>query len=117
MPRATPVATVLAAAALLLACSPAAPTAPPTAPVTPSPPPPDPLTVCTNQLVYWAGQDLAGADGEGYDYQHRGLSSEQNDALTHLVEQARAGSWSPEQLAEQARTACEPIAAAQPEGY
>ncbi|HZG92828.1 MAG TPA: hypothetical protein VEZ42_21665 [Pseudonocardia sp.] len=111
---------VLAASALLLvACSagpaPSTTPAPTTAPTTAAPP--EPVAVCTNQLTYWAGEDLRGEDGAGFDYQHRGLSSEQNDALIALVEQARAGAWSPQQLTTAARTACEAVVAADPTGY
>ena len=115
---------VLAASALLLvACSagpaPSTTTAPTTAPATAptTSAPPDPVAVCTNQLTYWAGEDLRGEDGAGFDYQHRGLSSEQNDALIALVERARAGAWSPQQLTTAARTACEAVVAADPTGY
>ena len=101
---------------LAAACSTDAPTAPGRT-AAPTTPPPDPVTVCTDQITYWAGQDLTGTADGSFDYQHRGLTSEQNDALGALVEQARAASWSPEQLAEQARTACGAIVAEQPGGY
>ncbi|NMH78019.1 hypothetical protein [Pseudonocardia xinjiangensis] len=55
-----------------------------------TPPPPDPVTVCVNQLTYWAAEDLRGAPDQGYDYQHRGLSSQQADALREIVDDARA---------------------------
>jgi hypothetical protein len=59
------------------------------APVTaPSPPLPDPVTACTSQLTYWAGEQLRGADA-GYDYQEMGLTSAQNDALRVIVDRAR----------------------------
>jgi hypothetical protein len=118
MPRAR-LAAVLAAPALLLACTTGSPADPSPAPETTAPTttPPDPVQACAALLTYWAGQDLAGVPGEAYDYQHRGLTSEQNDALTGLEEQARAQGWSPAQLDEQARAACVPIVAAKPNGY
>jgi hypothetical protein len=68
------------------------------------------VTACTNQLVYWAGAQLRGED-DGGDYQHHGLSSEQNDALRQIVEQAQArGPALPPEVARQARSACERIA-------
>jgi hypothetical protein len=118
MPRAARLAPVLAAAALLPACSAGAPTAPPPPPATTTTTPaPDPVTACAGQLTYWADQDLSGAADPGYDYQHRGLTSEQGEALTVLEERARAEGWTPEQIAEQARQACVPIAAQQTKGY
>lgn len=59
-------------------------------PVTAPPSPlPDPVTVCTNQLTYWTGEQLRGTDA-GYDYQEMGLTSAQNDALGVIVDRARA---------------------------
>jgi|1186.fasta_scaffold1023997_2 hypothetical protein len=85
----------------------------PTSAPTPEPTPTraDPVTACTNQLVYWAGTQLRGED-DGGDYQHHGLSSEQNDALRQIVEQAQARgpALPPDEVARQARSACERIA-------
>jgi hypothetical protein len=89
---------------------------PPPAPApTPTPARADPVTACTNQLVYWAGVDLRGED-DGGDYQHRGLTSEQNDALRAIVADAgRQGSAPPaDQVERQARAACERIATLPP---
>ena len=73
------------------------------------------MTACTNQLVYWAGEQLRGAD-DGGDYQHHGLSSEQNDALTVIVEdaQAKGSALPPDQVPREARAACTRIVAANP---
>jgi hypothetical protein len=78
---------------------------------TPTPTRADPVTACTNQLVYWAGAQLRGED-DGGDYQHHGLSSEQNDALQSIVAEAQAkGPALPaDQVVRQARSACERIA-------
>jgi hypothetical protein len=80
-------------AALLVGCAsgspptPPVPSAPATAAAAASP---DPVTVCANQLVYWAGEQLRGAPDGGLDYQEMGLTSAQADALGTLVDQARA---------------------------
>ncbi|WP_214408069.1 hypothetical protein [Pseudonocardia lacus] len=108
---------VLAVAALPVACAGGDPAAPAPAPAPTTSPAPDPVVACAGQLVYWAGQDLAGVPGEAYDYQHRGLTSEQNDALRVLEEQARAQGWGPDRIAAQAHAACEPIVAANPQGF
>jgi hypothetical protein len=80
---------------------------------TPAPAPAraDPVTACTNQLVYWAGVDLRGED-DGGDYQHRGLTSEQNDALQVIVAdaEARGAALPADQVERQSRAACERIA-------
>ena len=71
------------------------------------------VAVCTNQLTYWAGEQLRGAPDIGFDYQHMGLTAAQADALRDLVERARAQGpdlpvdWVP----TQARAACTEIAA------
>jgi hypothetical protein len=87
---------------------------PPPQPARPSSPAPDPVTVCVNQLTYWAGEDLRGQDGEGYDYQHRGLTAQQADALRAIVAEAQA--LAPDRatglVAERVRAACEGIAGA-----
>jgi type IV pilus biogenesis protein CpaD/CtpE len=95
---------------VLAACAPAP------APAAPTTVPPDPITVCTNQLTYWAGEQLRGARDVGFDYQHMGLTAAQADALRSLVERARAqgpslpADWVP----EQAHAACTEIAAQPP---
>ena len=98
-------------ALLLAACAPApTPVAPAASPTTARP---DAVTVCTNQLTYWAGEQLRGAPDIGFDYQHMGLTAAQADALRDLVERARAqgpdvpADWVP----TQARAACTEIAA------
>jgi hypothetical protein len=92
---------------VLAACAPAP------APAAPTTVPPDPITVCTNQLTYWAGEQLRGARDVGFDYQHMGLTAAQADALRSLVERARAQgpSLPADWVAEQARAACTEIAA------
>lgn len=84
----------------------------------PTPTRADPVTACTNQLVYWAETDLRGED-DGGDYQHRGLTSEQNDALRAIVAdaQARGTALPPDQVARQARAACERIATLPATGF
>jgi hypothetical protein len=118
--RAARLAPLLVAPLVLLGCATGAPVAaPPPSPTSTAPttPPPDPVQVCVNQLTYWAGEDLRGDADGSFDYQHRGLSSEQNDALAVLVEQARAQAWTPEQLAERARAACVEVVAGDPTGF
>jgi hypothetical protein len=88
--------------------------APPAAPAAPSrPPAPDPVTVCTNQLTYWAGEQLRGAPDGGFDYQEMGLSHAQFDALAVLVDGARARgpSLSADWVPTRARELCTEIAA------
>lgn len=77
---------------------------------TPTPTRADPVTACTNQLVYWAGAQLRGED-DGGDYQHHGLTSEQYDAQRAIVAdaQAKGPALPPDQIARQARAACEQI--------
>jgi hypothetical protein len=96
---------------LVTACAPAPTSTPP--PAAPTTARPDPVTVCANQLTYWAGEQLRGAQDVGFDYQHMGLTAAQADALGALVERARAqgpnlpAGWVP----AQARAACVEIAA------
>jgi hypothetical protein len=96
-------------AAILLAGCAAAP-APAAAPPTQQfPPPPDPIPACARQVEYWAGEKLRGAVDPGYDYQHMGLTSGQAEAVTRIVEKARAeGAGVVPGLA---REACEKLAA------
>ena len=70
----------------------------------------DPVTACTNQIVYWAGAELRGED-DGGDYQHHGLTSEQYDAQRAIVAdaQAKGSALPPDEIARQARAACEQI--------
>jgi hypothetical protein len=95
-------------ALLLTGCGTAA--APqPTAPTTrDTPPRPDPVTACAQQLTYWAEQDLRGAPDQGFDYQERGLTGAQADALADLVAQARTqgDALPPDWVAGQARERC-----------
>jgi hypothetical protein len=100
------------AAAVLAGCAPAAsPQAPPPAAAPATTPPPDPVTVCANQLTYWAGEELRGAPDAGFDYQEMGLSHAQFDALDTLVAQARSQSLPPDRLAARARELCTAIVA------
>ena len=95
--------------AALAGCAPGAPprsAAPPAAT-----PPPDPVTVCANQLTYWAGEELRDAPDAGYDYQEMGLTHAQFDALDGLVAQARAQGLPPDRLAARARELCTAIVA------
>jgi hypothetical protein len=84
----------------------------PTSTPAPAPTRTDPVTVCTNQLVYWAGAQLRGED-DGGDYQHHGLNGEQNDALQTIVAeaQARGPALPADQIERQARSACQRIVA------
>lgn len=92
-------------------------TAAPASTPTPTPTRADPVTACTNQLVYWAGEQLRGVD-DGGDYQHHGLTSEQNDALTGVVADARARGLGPDRVGSLARAACERLATMpQPTGF
>jgi hypothetical protein len=77
---------------------------------------PDPVAACTAQLTYWADQDLRGAPDRGFDYQERGLTGAQADALADLVAQARAqgGALPPDWVAAQARERCTVIVARPP---
>ena len=75
------------------------------------PPLPDPVTACTSQLVYWAGEELRDAD-RGYDYQEMGLNSGQNDALTAIVAAART--QGPSVVEGMAHDACVRLAAGPP---
>lgn len=110
---AVPAAAVLATAGLAGCGAPAAPSAVPATSTEPTRA--DPVTACTNQLVYWAGEQLRGVD-DGGDYQHHGLSSEQNDALSRIVAdaQAKGAALPPGQVTDQSRAACERIVAANP---
>jgi hypothetical protein len=114
-----PRAPLLIAIVLVAALSGCAPAPEPAAPATPrpaSPQAPDPVTVCVNQLTHWAGEDLRAPDALGYDYQHRGLTAQQADALRAIVGEAQ--SLGPDRAAEvvpeRIRTACTAIAGATP---
>lgn len=91
---------------------------PPAASPAPTPPRADPVTACTNQLVYWAGAQLRGED-DGGDYQHHGLTSEQNDARRAIVSdaQAQGSALPPDYVERRARAACEQIATSPPTGF
>ena len=111
MPVDSRVPVLALAAALLVGCSSGAPVAPaaPSAPPTP----PDPIAVCTNQLTYWAGEQLRGAPDAGLDYQEMALTSAQADALAVLVDEARAQGpgRAPDWVPRRARALCTQIAA------
>jgi hypothetical protein len=70
--------------------------------------PPDPVEVCTDQLVYWAGEELRSAPDVGFDYQHMGLTAGRFDALRAIVDEARVlGAGLPADLVpDRARAAC-----------
>ena len=92
-------------ARLLTGCSSAAAPQPP--PPT-TPPRPDPVTACAQQLTYWAEEELRGAPDQGFDYQERGLTGAQADALADLVAQARTqgDALPPDWVAGQVRERC-----------
>jgi len=79
-------------------------------------PRPDPVAACTAQLTYWADEDLRGAPDRGFDYQERGLTGAQADALADLVAQARAqgAALPPDWVATQARERCAALVARPP---
>ena len=79
-------------------------------------PRPDPVAACTAQLTYWADEDLRGGPDPGFDYQERGLTGAQADALADLVAQARAegSALPPDWVATQARERCTAIVARPP---
>ena len=114
--RTTPAAVVLTGCSP--GCSPsraAAPTEPASAPPSTAPRP-DPVAACTAQLTYWADEDLRGAPDRGFDYQERGLTGAQADALADLVAQARAqgAALPPDWVASQARERCAALVARPP---
>jgi hypothetical protein len=78
----------------------------------------DPVTACTNQVVYWTEAELRGED-DGGDYQHHGLTSEQYDAVRAIVSdvQARGTALPPDHVAQRARAACERIVTLPPSGF
>ena len=101
----------LLVAAVSVGCAGASSSGPaPTPTPTPTPSRADPVTACTNQIVYWAGAELRGED-DGGDYQHHGLTSEQYDAQRAIVAdaQAKGSALPPDEIARQARAACERI--------
>ena len=83
--------------------------APASAPA-PTPTRADPVTACTNQVVYWTEAELRGED-DGGDYQHHGLTSEQYEAVRVIAAdaQSRGPALPPDHVAQQARSACERI--------
>jgi hypothetical protein len=96
------------AVALVTGCAPSAAPAPTVA----ASPSPDPVSACADQLTYWAGEELRGAPDAGYDYQEMGLTSAQYDALTTLVDEARAQpGLPPDWVPNRARALCTQIAA------
>jgi len=79
-------------------------------------PRPDPVAACTAQLTYWADEDLRGGPDRGFDYQERGLTGAQADALADLVARARAqgAALPPDWVATQARERCAALVARPP---
>ena len=117
MPADRTITAGVALALLLAGCGAAAEprqAAPTTPPATSSRP--DPVDACARQLTYWADEDLRGAPDQGFDYQERGLTGAQADALTDLVARARAqgDALPPDWVAAQAREACTDIVARPP---
>ena len=78
----------------------------------------DPVTVCTNQLVYWAKDILGNAKDSGLDYQEMGLDGDQYEALQALVDEAKkqqsGGALPPDWLQDQAKAACAKLASKTP---
>ncbi|MEV8371667.1 hypothetical protein AB0P21_02970 [Kribbella sp. NPDC056861] len=85
-------------------------TTPKAAPQPTATPKKDPLASCTEQLVYWAGENLRRAPDQAYDYQHMGLTAEKYDELRKIQQAARslkdAGKLPPTWLQEQSKAAC-----------
>jgi hypothetical protein len=114
--RTTPATVVLTALLTgLLAVAGCAAAQPASAPPSTAPRP-DPVAACTAQLTYWAGEDLRGGPDRGFDYQERGLTGAQADALADLVAQARAqgAALPPDWVATQARERCAALATRPP---
>jgi hypothetical protein len=113
--RTTPAAVLLTgllAGVLVAGCGATVPaSAPPS-----TTPRPDPVAACAAQLTYWADEDLRGAPDRGFDYQERGLTGAQADALADLVAQARAqgAALPPDWVASQARERCAALVARPP---
>jgi hypothetical protein len=72
----------------------------------------DPVTVCVNQLVYWAQDILGNARDWGLDYQEMGLDGDTYEAVKALVEDARKHQpLPPDWLSQQAKASCATLAA------
>jgi hypothetical protein len=135
--RTTPAAVVLTALLTgLLAVGGCGAAEPASAPPSPAPRP-DPVAACTAQLTYCNrsghdasapdsvrgsrpapdhDEDLRGAPDRGFDYQERGLTGAQADALADLVAQARAqgAALPPDWVVTQARERCAALATRPP---
>ena len=75
-----------------------------------------PRTPCGAAAPRGSGEDLRGAPDRGFDYQERGLTGAQADALADLVAQARAqgAALPPDWVATQARERCAALATRAP---
>jgi hypothetical protein len=95
------------------ACGTPAPGTSPPPSSTAASPRPDPVAACTDQLTYWAGEELRGAPDAGFDYQEMGLTGAQFAALNTLVDEARAlgPDRPPDWVPTRARALCTQIAA------
>ncbi|WP_211766173.1 hypothetical protein [Kutzneria sp. CA-103260] len=65
------------------------------------------MSVCVNQIVYWAKDILGNAKDYGLDYQEMGLDGDTYEALKALVDRARKTQpLPPNWLPDQAKAAC-----------
>ncbi|MFF7020451.1 hypothetical protein ACFY97_05470 [Streptomyces klenkii] len=55
-----------------------------------SPEPASPVQLCTKLISYWAEQDLTGGKWAGLDWEQKGLSNEQYELYSDIVQAARA---------------------------
>ncbi|HEX5810619.1 MAG TPA: hypothetical protein VFY38_00820 [Pseudonocardia sp.] len=131
--RTAPAAVVLAGLLAVAGCGATEPaSAPPSTAARP-----DPVAACAAQLTYCnrsghdasapdsvrgsrpapdQDEDLRGAPDQGFDYQERGLTGAQADALADLVARARAqgDALAPDWVATEARERCTAIVARPP---
>ncbi|OPF75169.1 hypothetical protein VT50_0225095 [Streptomyces antioxidans] len=56
----------------------------------PTPQTASPVRLCADLISYWAGQDLAGSQWAGLDWEQKGLSNEQYEIYDDIVRAARA---------------------------